>query len=146
MKASRHILFITLIVIGFKSKSQTLLNRDLSEINKVILLQKGRLVHKSEKSAKFGYIIPPDGNVCIFNTTFYFTSKHKCFKYVNKYWGDEFPIKEINRLKKCYPDLKTIVNNSRWIDYNQKFKLTLVNDKHTHAIYSLIIENIDLKN
>ncbi|MEB0299999.1 MULTISPECIES: hypothetical protein [unclassified Mucilaginibacter] len=145
MKVLRNILFITLIFIGFRSKSQTLLNRDLSEINKVILSQKGGLLHKSKKSAKFGYVTPPEGNTCIFNTTCYFNPKHKCFKYINKYWGNDLPTKEINGLKNSYPGLKAIVNDSTWIDYNQKIRVTLVNDKHIHAVYYLIIETFDLK-
>ncbi|MBS7565869.1 hypothetical protein KHS38_15785 [Mucilaginibacter sp. Bleaf8] len=130
------------MIVGLKSKSQTLLNCNLSEINKAIVLHQGGLVNKSLIKAKFSYATPPEGNDCIFRTTCYFTSKHKCFKYINEYWGDELPNQEINKLKAYYPTLKKINNKPLWIDHKKGFQITLVNDKRTGAAYSLKIETI----
>jgi hypothetical protein len=139
------ILILGLMIVGLKSKSQTLLNRNLFEINKVIVLYQGGLVNKSLKIAKFSYSIPPEGNDCIFRTTCYFNANHKCFKYINEYWGDELPKQEINKLKTYYPTLKKIDDKPLWVDYKNGFAITLIKDKNSGASYSLKIEIINGK-
>ncbi|TWJ03228.1 hypothetical protein JN11_00765 [Mucilaginibacter frigoritolerans] len=139
------ILLLVLIIVGLKSKSQTLLNHNLSEINKVIVLHQGKLVNKSLKKANFSYSIPPEGNDCIFRTTCYFTSNHKCFKYINEYWGDQLPNQEINKFKMYYPSLKKINDQQLWVDHKKGFQITLINDKKLSTAYSLKIEIINGK-
>lgn len=145
MNASKYFLFVVLMLIGLNSKSQTLLNLNLREINKFIVLSGGGLVHKSNKEAKFSYVIPPEGNDCIFNTTCYFTSRNICFKYVNTYWGYQLPNQEIDRLKKYFPNLKKVDNKPQWRDYIKGFEITLIHDKNVHGAYSLKIETINGK-
>jgi len=136
------------MAVCLKSKCQTLLNLDLPQIIKTIKLNDGgRLMHKTTKEAKFGYDIPPEGNICIFFTTCYFTSEHKCFKYINIYWGDELANKEVDRLREYYPDLKKIDGNSQWKDNKHGFEVTLTNVKHNNDqrsyVYSLEIHNMN---
>lgn len=136
----RYFLFIILTFAGLTSKSQTLLNLNLSQVSKI--LSNASLSYKSIKEAKFRYEVPPEGNDCIFFTTCYFDSDKKCFKYVNDYWGNTLAYQEINRLKKCYPNLKQVAK-SQWLENKKQFRITLINDKKTRASYSLKIEKIN---
>jgi len=148
---SKCFLFLILILLGVKSQSQTLLNSDLSEIKKEIGLQKGglkKIVLKKDsanislKEVTFSYQTPPEGNTCIFDTKFYLTSNNKCFRYIDRYWGDELPYQKINELKKYYPTLKQVDNKSQWVDYQNKFEVILTQDKHTSAVFYLEIKDI----
>jgi hypothetical protein len=89
----------------------------------------------------FGYVTPPEGNPCIFRTTFYLTSKNKCFKYVSEYWTDELPIKKINELSNYYPDLKNIDSKMKWVDDVNRTEINLIQDKKVPAAYSLEIKS-----
>ena len=146
----KYSLFIILCVAYFKVKAQTLLNADLVQIKKEVYSQKGgaekAVVRKKGETGSyyqkvtFFYPTPMEGNPCIFRTTFYLTSKNKCLKYVNEYWGDELPIQKINELTKFYPDLKKI-NNLKWIDNKNRTEINLIQDKQISAAYSLEIKS-----
>lgn len=148
---SKYSLFLILFAVSVKSESQTLLNKDLSVIKKEIGLQKGVLIKTalmrdganiSFKEVTFRYQTPPEGNTCIFDTKIYLTSNNKCFKYIDRYWGDELPNQKISELKKYYPGLKQIGNKSQWVDYKNKFEVSLTQDKHTSAVFYLEIKII----
>ena len=131
------------MTIVLKSQSQTLLHRNLSDIKKIIVSHQGGLKYKSPKKAEFTYSLPPEGNDCIFRTTCYLTSGGRCVKYVNEYWGGELPKQEIINLSKLYPTLKKVRGKPLWVDYKNRFQITLMKEKKVGALFLLIIKVID---
>lgn len=135
----RYLFPVFLILVGLESKSQTLLNLRLTAVSEILI--NAKLLSKTTQNAKFKYPVPPQGNDCIFSTKCFFNAEHKCFKYVNEYWGNKLAIEEINRLKKYYPNLKS-TNKYHWNDNKQKFEITLTKSNTKGILWLLTIQKI----
>lgn len=154
----KYILFLLLILSGFKVRSQILLNEDSTQIRKAVVSNGALAKISVEKDVEmkgnylkmiFRFPSPPEGNSCLMGMTFYLTVQNKCFKYYEDYWGKDIADQRIVEFNLPSYGLKPVAGGLKWVNSNKGFMARLIPKKAGNnkfdSVYILEFEKLSLK-